>query len=571
MKASRARRGKLAKPKPTRPVKTDQRLTSFLSTESHLIAIVSLVILVFLCYANSLGNEFVFDDIYLVAQNKQIRSLNLPLLLGTYRPLRDITYALDFALWGEGPFGFHLTNMMLHAANTVLVFVLVRKLANDLLSAVLAALIFTVHPIQTDAVSYISGRRDLLFSFFYLLAFYSYLNYFRSRWSVRMVVHLLLFIVFWVLSLMSKEMAVSLPILIFVWHYCDAWEEGPVWWRQVLQTARRTLMRDKWSWLVLSLGGIAFTAYWVTVKGASRRVRLGNVEYWGGSFYTNFLTVIRVHAWYLKQLVFPTPIAQYLGAFEVSQSAWDWSFVLSLGIVAAVLLYGFWLLNRDRLMAFAIFSYFVLLLPVSQIIPHHELLADHYLYLPLMSFGLFISLLVRKLISNRTLSRKTAYALAAIAVLILAAMTIMQNRTWQNERTLWAANYKAVPNSPRAALNLGNTYQDTDPEKAVELFKTALQLNPTPEIKRTLYDRLTVLLIAQQKLSEAEFYVSEVLDKAPNDFFGNLWASQIYMLRKECDKARARLSLANSSTGKLREVQLAEQAEIQLQQQCGIR
>src|SRR6185503_10793968 len=142
-------------------------------------------------------------------------------------------------------------------------------------------------------------------------------------------------------------------------------------------------------WLVLSLSGFAFTAYWIVVKGASRRIGTGKFEYWGGSFYLNMLTVIRVHAWYLKQLVFPTPIAQYLGAFEISESLFDWRFFVSLLVVGSLLVYGFLQLNRDKLMAFAIFSYFIFLLPVSQIIPHHALLAAHYLYLPLMSFGLF--------------------------------------------------------------------------------------------------------------------------------------------------------------------------------------
>src|SRR2546423_12200547 len=132
-------------------------------------------------------------------------------------------------------------------------------------------------------------------------------------------------------------------------------------------------------------------------------------EYWGGSFYMTMLTVIRVHAWYLKQLVYPTPIAQYLGAFEISESLFDWRLLLSLVVVGGVLCYGFLQLNRDKLMAFAIFSYFVFLLPVSQLIPHHELLADHYLYLSMMSFGLFVSLLIKRIGSSGVISLKALY------------------------------------------------------------------------------------------------------------------------------------------------------------------
>jgi len=569
MTTARARRGKTAKRKPAKQVKDNGRQSSLGSYRAELIVGLSLVAVVFLCFANALRNEFVFDDIYLITVNQQIRSLNLPLLLSSYRPIRDISYAIDFALWGQDPFGFHLSSIVIHAANVLLVFALVRRLTKDLLSAALTALIFAVHPIQTDAVTYISGRRDVLFAFFYILAFHSYLSYYRSRWSVKAVALFFLFLLLWMLSLLSKEMAVSLPVLIFVWHFCDAWgEETGSFPKQVWQTLKRTIKRDKWFWLVLAVSGIAFTAYWVLIKRASHRVGFGSFEYWGGSFYLNMLTVIRVHAWYLKQLIYPTPIAQYLGAFEISETLFDWRLLLSLVVVGGVLCYGFIMLQRDKLMAFAIFSYFVFLLPVSQLIPHHELLADHYLYLSIMSFALFVSLLVKKISNSGVISHKALYFLVGVAVIVLAVMTVIQNGTWKDERTLWASNYKAVPNSPRAALNLGNTYQYTEPQKAEELFKRALALSPTPAIERTLYDRLAVILINERKVDEAQFYVSEVLKKSPNDFFGNLWLSQIYLLKKECDKARTSLSLARTAAIKPREVELSEKTSRQLEE-CG--
>src|SRR6267378_1282356 len=270
MKAPRPNRGKAAKRRPAKQIKNNGELDSLMSDHGQLIVCLGLVILVFLCFANALRNEFVFDDIYLVSVNNQIRSLNLPLLLSSYRPIRDISYAIDFALWGENPFGFHLTSILIHAANVLLVFALVRRLTKDLVSATLTALIFAVHPIQTDAVTYIAGRRDVLFTFFYLLAFQSYLTYYRNRWSTKAVACFILFLLLWMLSLFSKEMAVSLPILIFVWHFCDAWEagSGPLW-RRVWQTTKRTFNREKWFWMLLSLAGIAFTVYWVVIKRAS--------------------------------------------------------------------------------------------------------------------------------------------------------------------------------------------------------------------------------------------------------------------------------------------------------------
>src|SRR3989441_12724641 len=303
MKTSRTAGRKAVKRKPAQTKRLDQSFISFLSADAQLIAVVSLVVIVFLCYANSLGNEFVFDDYLLVLGNERIRSLNSGLLLNSYRPIRDISYAIDYALWGERAFGFHLTNLIIHAANVLLVFVLIRRFTESLLTATLAALIFAVHPIQTDAVTYISGRRDLLFTFFYLLAFHSYLTYYRKRWSLQAVIYFVLFFLLWALSLLSKEMAASLPILIFVWHYCDAWEEeGESWWRQAAHTARKAFQREKWLYVSLWLIGIAFTLYWVFIKGASQRVTAGKINYWGGRFYNKFFNLLRVHAWDLKQL-----------------------------------------------------------------------------------------------------------------------------------------------------------------------------------------------------------------------------------------------------------------------------
>lgn len=569
MRAPRANRSKAAKRKTKKVAKANNRSVPFLSRWAQPIVMALLVFVVFICFANSFANEFVFDDIYLVTVNKTIRSLNLSLLLSSYRPLRDISYAIDFAVWGETPFGFHLTNILIHAANVLLVFSLIRRVTEDLVSATVAALIFAVHPIQTDAVTYISGRRDVLFTLFYLASFHCYLAYYRSRWTMKSVAYFISFVLLWALSLLTKEMAVSLPILIFVWHFCDVWDPAAdSRGLQVMRTVGRALNREKWLMIGLSLAGIAFTGYWVFIKRASRLIRFDKLDYWGGSFYLNMLTVIRVHAWYLKQLVYPTPIAQYLNAFEPSQTAFDWRFVFSMVVVGAVLCYGFLLLNRDKLMAFAIFSYFVFLLPVSQLIPHHELLADHYLYLPIMSFGLFISLMVRRIGNSGVVSTKALYLVTAVVVIIFSVSTIIRNTTWKDERTLWTENYKAVPYSPRAALNLGNTYQYSDPAKAAELFKRALELNPTPIIRDTLHDRLAVILINERRFDEAEFHVAEVLKRSPNDLFGNLWLSQIYMFRKECGRARGPLSLAQSAAVKPREIQLVEQAKLQLQDLC---
>jgi protein O-mannosyl-transferase len=472
-----------------------------------LISVAVLLAAVFLFYANALANGFVFDDQNHALGNRMLRSLaNIPAMLtASYRPLRDISYALDFAVWGERAFGFHLTNILIHAANTLMVFVLVRRMSAETLVATFAALIFALHPLQTDAVTYISGRRDVLFTLFYLLSFYSYLRFHADKRTY----YLGMFLGFFALALMSKEMAVTLPGFIFVWNFCSAFEEQkgkPI--GRAAGAVGKAFRKDWWLYAAILLVVPAYAYYMIFIKGGSTRAGLGGFQFWGGSFYTNILTALCVHGWYLKQLVFPTPIVQYFGAFEIARSLLDWRVIASLLAIGSAVAGGFALLGKNRLMAFAILSYFVVLLPVSHIIPHHELLADHYLYLPMMSFGLFLALAARRLISARETARKPVYAAAVAVVLVFGVMTFLRNFDWKDGFTLWQVNYREVPNSIRAVSSLAGVYANRDPQKAIDLYKRSIEIDPSYS---PAYVSLAVLLQSKEKAREAEQIIAQGL------------------------------------------------------------
>jgi protein O-mannosyl-transferase len=463
--------------------------TARISPEARVTIVAAglLVIFVFACYANSLWNGFVFDDHGHVLKNKLLRSIhNLPLLLSDYRPLRDISYAFDFSIWGERPFGFHLTNILIHATNSVLVFLIIKRFIGELVPAVIAAALFAVDPLQVDSVTYVSGRRDVLFALFYLGSFLSYLGYRRVRATangtrqqrLKTALYLISFVLLWGLSLMSKEMAVSLPLFIFCWSFCEAWDkeiDSPI--RRVTHALRSALKKDWWLYAALLAAALAFIWYTVA-KGASTRARLSGLNFWGGSFYTNLLTSIRVHGWYLKQLVFPTPIVQYSGAFDVSTTLMDWRVIVSAIVVIGAVVAGFVMLNRNKLAAFAILSFFVLISPVSQIIPHHELLADHYLYLPLMSFALLVALAAQKLKATKA-GPRIVYATLCLLVLACAVRTAVRNTVYKDDLSIWQANYQEAPNSTRAVSSLAGQYATSYPAKAAELYKRCIELEPS--------------------------------------------------------------------------------------------
>lgn len=474
-----------------------------------MFGVVALALATLLCYANTLGNGFVFDDHDLVLGNRLLRNLsNIPrIATNSYRPARDISYALDFAVWGERPAGFHVTNILLHTANAILAFFVVFRITRErIVCAAVAAAIFALHPIQTDAAAYISGRRDLLFTTFYLLSFMCYLKY-RER---KAPLYFVLFIASWGGSLLSKEMAASLPLVIYAWNFCDAWrgETGP-WAKRAASALRAAFRRDRWLYLGLITLGLLYAALMVFVRRASIRAGLSGFDYWGGSFYATMLTVARVHAWYLKQLVYPTPIAQYFGVFDISRSIFEPRVLLSLAVIAGAMSLGFVQLGRDRLMSFAIFFYFAALLPVSQIIPHHELLADHYLYLPILSFGLFVSLVVDRAYRSAPAARLQVGALCAVAIITCAVLTVTRNRSWKDDLTVWQANYEAAPTSPRAAFNLAVHNLGRNPRRSEELFKRSLELDPT---YAPTYTSLAQVYLSQNRLAECEALVMSGLD-----------------------------------------------------------
>src|SRR5262249_40423966 len=259
-------------------------------------------------------------------------------------------------------------------------------------------------------------------------------------------------------------------------------------------------------YLVLIALAAAFVIYMTVIRQASQRVGPGGVQYWGGSVLSNCLTVARVHAWYIKQLVFPTPIAQYSGAFPISTTITDWRVILSILLIAGILAAVFVSLGRNKLIAFAIFSYFIILLPVSQIIPHHELLADHYLYLPMMSFGLVVGLLAGPIAATSELARRITYGTAGAILIVLPILTPIQKRVWKDDFSLWQANHNRLPNSVPAAYSLAGKYVARNPRKAEDLYRRCIAIDPA---FAPPYVDLAVLARSKEKSLDLESLISQ--------------------------------------------------------------
>jgi len=436
--------------------------------------LIFLIILPFLIYANSFFNDFVFDDIPLISENPPITSLkNIPYLLGittgntSYRPLRFISYAVDYYFWGLNPVGYHLSNILLHIASSFLVFGVIFRLTGGYWCAFFSALFFSINPVQTDSVAYLSGRRDILCALFYLAGFYFFLRYRKDR-KFR---YLLLTFFSYLLSLSSKEMGVTLPLLLFVYDFIEvtSWEKG-LW----------SSFKEVWSryyplYLPVFLVGIWFAYYKIFLNYPSSRH-----EYYGRSLVTNFLTVGKILVYYLKIIFMPVVLnADYsYNAFPLSGGMGEAGTFFSIVILAGIFFLIARLLTREKVIAFGLLWFFVTILPVCQIFPHHELLAEHYLYLPIVGISLVIGHGMNSVIGGYRF-RRWFIGMFVLVIIIFGVRVADRNRDWKDGFTLWSRTVKTVPQCARALDNLGVEYYNLKRyREAIACHERAIKLKP---------------------------------------------------------------------------------------------
>lgn len=477
-------------------------------------ALLLLAALAGLAYINSLPNSFVFDDKVLVASNISFRSVdqfqaslwNRGWL--TYRPLRSASYAIDYSLFGLNPAGFRAFNILYHILNGALLFIIFRAVLKQSRPALLAAILFIVHPVQTESVAYISGRRDVFFTLWYLAGLYGFIRY-RETSRVR---YLCLAGGSYLLSLLTKEMAITLPLLWLCYDFIrslpSAGDEGRISAWEALRDGARTLLRRHTRFYLLI--GTVLTVlgyYYLKVQVLPMSLRS---EMWGGGVWPLLLTSARIFVHYLTLMVFPMNLsADYsFNAFPISHSLAEARVVLALAVLSGAWWGIYRLLASDRWAAFGGLWFFVTLLPVSQIVPHHEMVAEHYLYLSSAGLALTAAVLLERLLTRSPHPRAIAAAFALV-VLLLGLRTVARNRDWKDELTLWTKTTQTSPDSARAHIALAGVHlrQGRHDQARQELVE-ALRIQPS---SAATHSDLGVVLFQLGRLGEAEQELREAI------------------------------------------------------------
>ena len=431
------------------------------SQAAHSVAI---VLLGLGCYANTLGNGFVFDDSAYLA-SAMVRELEIGeifaanwLGLDIYRPLALLSLGCDFLLYGEAPMGFHLTNALLHAINGLLLYALARELVSHGQAALWAALVYICHPLQTEVVGWVSARGDLLASSFFLGGFLAYLSGRRTAsWAL------------YAAAVLSKETAVILPAVLLL-HACWIERAAGGWWTRVTDWCK-----SHWGYAV-ALGAVLALRFGV----------LGGADASAGPASTNFLaeldiaprwaTVVAIWARYALLLAVPVRLsADYsFASIPPVASLLDPWFIAGLIFVAASVVLPWW--TRSRSLAFATAFLWMSLLPVSNVfVLAPSGMAERYLHLGLIAATLAIGWGVAR---APVLLR--LWPLGGVVVLLLSAATIGRNRDWRSDLSLFSAVLEYYPDNARAHDNLAYSYyRRGDFGRAVYHYQRAIDIQPT--------------------------------------------------------------------------------------------
>ena len=414
--------------------------------------------LVFQVYAPALNGPFVFDDTS-QPYHSQDYSGDLRIWMHGVRPLLMLSYWLNYQ-HSPAPFGFHVVNVLIHLLNGVFIFVIVRKLlrrdSSDWLLPAFAAAVFLLHPIQTEAVSYIAGRSETLSVLFFLAAFTVFLC--RPSpivsWKISAAV-LLLFSA----AVATKEHTLTLPALLLLTDY---------YWNPAFSFSG---IRRNWRlYLPIGVGalaGLAFVAR-MLAQATSAGFALKDL-----TWYQYFFTQCRVFFVYLRLLLFP--VGQNLDwDYSVSRNILDHGAVFALAAILLLAAAAIYFRRRYPLASYGFLVYLLLMAPTSSFVPIKDMLAERRLYLPMVGILLVVTAALARLTLDR---RKLAAALCGILTLF-AVLTYRRNQLWASDTALWEDAAYNSPHKQRVHFQLGHIYfTDGRCAEAIAQFALAARLS----------------------------------------------------------------------------------------------
>jgi tetratricopeptide (TPR) repeat protein len=493
-----------------------------------------LLVSVLIVFWPTLCHEFInYDDFSYVVHNSHVKSgLTLPgiqwALTSTYasnwHPITWLSHMLDCQLFGLRPGGHHFTNLLFHAANTILLFLLLRTMTGALWRSAIVAALFAVHPLHVESVAWVAERKDLLSTFFMLLTLRAYVGYAQEPALKKYLPVILLFAI----GLMAKPMLVTLPFVLILLDYwpLDRLEMDGKSREQKLTVLKRLIM-EKAPLFLLSAASSVITLFAQTsaiwnLADIPLPTRLGNAiisyaKYLGLTFWPRDLAII-----------YPYPDS--LGFSEI---------ILAAAVLIVISTFVFLMAKDHRYLPVGWLWFLGTLIPVIGIVQvGSQAMADRYTYIPLV--GIFIILVWggSDLFERFKGSAKAAEIITAGLILVLMTLSARQVTYWKDGITLFQHTIRLTSDNYVAHNNLGIAlaHQGKREEAAVH-FREALRISPI-----YTHARYNLALNCQNegKLDEAIVHYRELIRLSPSADGRNNLAVAL-MARGEYEEATEQL------------------------------
>ncbi|MEW6078987.1 MAG: tetratricopeptide repeat protein [Thermodesulfobacteriota bacterium] len=494
--------------------------------------VILLALTALLTYAHTLEAPFLFDDIPNITQNPHIRMTepSLERIIGAtrgpcpFRPVANFSFALNYYFSGYDTTGYHLTNITIHLAIAVLLFLIAGptlQLAGVRRGAIpeLAAAAWLIHPLNAQSVTYIIQRMNSLATLFFMLGLYLYIQARLTRQNGRgdKVKRLLLFCgcaVSGLLAVFSKEIAATLPVCIFMYEWFFFRNLDSAW------------LKTRIKWIVLVVA-VFLSIAMLYLKGDPIGGILASYDKQPFTPLQRLLTEPRVIVYYLSLLFFPHPSRLNVDCdFPLSVSSLGPAGSgLAMAAIAALLAAAFYKPGRHRLLSFSILWFLGNLVIESSVIGL-AIIFQHRTYLPF----LFPVLLITTLLLRR-LPRHAAVIGFGLVMITGGVWTYQYNALWTDALDFWRDCAGKSPRKARPALGVGMAFQKHDqPEKALEWFQKAARLEPDYD---EAYTNIGGILVNLGRPAAALPYMEKAISLAPDNHeaYSNLGSAMQHLQR----------------------------------------
>lgn len=488
--------------------------------KKDLYLLLILLIISIIIYAPSFNGPLFFDDVDFVEKNEYVHKLNLMPELFTknifsdsffYRPLQFATYSLIYQLFNTAPFPYHFVSLLFHFGCVVLLFYLLKDLKFNKYICFFASLLFLVHPVNTQAVSYISGLGEPLGLFFILLAL---LIYRKDKFFKNKTLKYTLFTLSIILAILAKERSAIFIALFFIFDISFPKEDQDKKTRYIFYIIPA----------VITLMYFLFRRFFLELSFPIA----GDI--YSTNIIVRFYTFLYAFWEYLVAIFFPMNLYSE-HTFLVFQDIFSFRQIIALIIIISLIIISICRFKKHKVLFFSFFWFMFALLPSSGIIPIAYSMKEHWIYYSMIGFTIGFTYYFFKIIKNK----KIAATLFIIICILLSMRTFSRNIEWSDPDIFWKNELKNNPQSENAILEIAaKYYHEGDIDKAISLYEYGIKVMTSSRLSQ-VYINLAYIYQTKGNINKSITLYEKGLEIDPYHEYALNQLSQYYY-KKDTEK-----------------------------------